>query len=77
MVEGLTVGSGGAIDGNGGMRVRTDLVNSGRFTNLAGVIEGNLINDGTPGTGDFAQFGGGNPVKKVVIVPGRLVNVVV
>ena len=25
----------------------------------------------------FAQFGGGHPVKKVVIVPGRLVNVVV
>jgi leucyl-tRNA synthetase len=25
----------------------------------------------------FAQFGGGHPVKKVVVVPGRLVNVVV
>ncbi|HEY8049245.1 MAG TPA: leucine--tRNA ligase [Ramlibacter sp.] len=35
------------------------------------------IEQAATATDAFAQFGGGNPVKKVIIVPGRLVNVVV
>jgi hypothetical protein len=67
VVHRLDVDPGASLAGNAAIRVRSDVVNRGKYSGVSGTIEGDFINDGTPSAGEFAQLTG-------VDVQGQIVN---